>query len=273
MAQYWEDWSGFSVGSISGDPAGWTKRWDTASAALEIVSDAAAPSGKALRITKSAGDRLLLSMNTVDSDANRAACEVRALIRLPASLADGNNIFGCAGRCSGNGTTETGYVANLSSVLDSGSIKLNKRIAPYNNGTGVTPVINELLGLASAYVSTLVWVKLRCSGTTISVGFATDNDGVPNTENIDSTTLTTTSAAGWAGLFVFSSGMVVDVLAVGIGTNGDSAPIEPLAVPDTTAPTLSGASGTKTGATSATGAVTTDEANGTLYAVATTSSL
>lgn len=226
MAQYWEDWSGENVGAIT-VPVGWTRRWDTANASLSIIADAAAPAGKALRISKSVGDRFLLSFDEVDSDANRAMCEVLALIRFRStSYVDGNNVFGCVGRASGTSTSETGYVGNIATGVDGTTTKLVKRIAPYSNATGVAPVLSEFLNAVATSVGQLAWVKLVCSGTTISVGYAPDVGGVPGTENLDSTTLTTTSSAGWVGLFSFSSGVSVDVLAVGVGTNGDAAPVE-----------------------------------------------
>lgn len=271
MAQYWEDWSVESVGAITA-PAGWTKRWAAANATLSIVSEAEAPAGKALRITKTATDRFLLTFDEVSSDANRANCEVRLLVRMTETvqLFDGLNVIGAVGRASGDSAAETGYIANAYVLSESSVLRRKMRIAEYNSGTGNLNQAVSTVGVDRWTAGALHWVRLTCSGTTITWGIATA--AAPETEVTGSITDTSISAAGWVGIFGFlNTTSTVDVLAVGVGTNGDAAPIEAPVTPDTTAPTLSGASGTKTGATSATGSVTTDEGNGTLYAVSTTS--
>jgi hypothetical protein len=60
----------------------------------------------------------------------------------------------------------------------------------------------------------------------------------------------------------------VDVLWFSVGTGANDAPTPST---DTTAPVLSSPTGTKTGSSTASGTVSTNEANGTLYAVVTTS--
>lgn len=221
MAQYWEDWSGESVGAIAGAPSGWTRRWDTAGTTLSIVADAAAPSGKALRIAKTAGDRFLLSLDAVDSDADRADCEIRVLVRF-GTYTSGKNIVGAVGRAYGTNATESGYVGNLYQLATS---ELSKRLAPYSNGTqSTTKLVETVVPSTADYYGKLAWLRLICSGSTMSVGYAPDVDGAPGTENIDSTTDTAFSAAGWVGVFSFSLDVSVDILAVGVGTNGDTAP-------------------------------------------------
>lgn len=267
MAKYWEDWSGFSTGNITGNPTGWTKRWATATASLSIVSDVDAPAGKALRVAKSASDRFAMTFNGTDSDVNRANCEVRVLFRTPAAVYDGLNVFGVVGRGSGAAAAETAYVANVFCLTESGTVYRRARVTEYNAGTatgnqGLNPALTNAWD-----ANTLYWLRMSCQGTTILWGIAPASD--PTSEITGGLTDSSITAAGWLGFFVFGvSGYSVNVLAVGFGTNGDAAPIT---APDTTAPTLSSPTSSATGATSGSGGVTTNEGSGALYAVATTS--
>jgi hypothetical protein len=225
MAQYWEDWSGFATGNIAGDPTGWTKRWATAGAALSIVSDAAAPAGKALRVAKSANDRFGLTFNAVDSDANRANCEVRVLFRTPATgLVDGLNVIGAVGRGSGAAAAETAYIANVFCSVESSTVYRKARLTEYNAGT---PASAQGWSPSATHVwaaNTLHWLRLSCQGTTILWGLATAAD--PTSEITGSITDSSITAAGWLGLFVLGAASYsVDILAVGFGTNGDAAPV------------------------------------------------
>lgn len=220
MAQYWEYWADESIGALADAPAGWTRRWDSAGATLAIVADASAPSGKALRITKTAGDRFLLTMDAIDSDPNRANIEVLLLVRFPATLIEGQNLVGATGRASGNGTTETGYVSNM----NAGGGLLNGRVSIYSAGTSLTAILSESMGSMAAHQGGEFYVRLNCQGTTITRALAPR--ATPTVENADSATNMALSAAGWAGIFAFTSGVVMDILAVGIATNGDTATID-----------------------------------------------
>lgn len=103
-------------------------------------------------------------------------------------------------------------------------------------------------------------VRLRAEGTTISVWI----DDVLRMQETDSTY----SSAGQPALHVFGEGVGGGVEEAAL----DNFQIHSLEAPDETPPTLSSASASATGQTTGSGSVSTDEGNGTLYWVVTTSS-
>jgi hypothetical protein len=119
-----------------------------------------------------------------------------------------------------------------------------------------------------------VWARIRCDGTTISAWFW--EDGQTEKTNADTPDITGTNATyttGLVGVFSDVGGtgtLSTDFEFFGVGTDGDAAPTS-TGPGDTQEPTLSSPTGTSTGETTADGSVSTDEANGTLYWVATTS--
>jgi len=262
MAQYWEDWAGQTVGN---EPTGWTKRWVTSGVTAQIVTDAAAPGGKSLRITKSANGRFAITMDAVDSDADRANINISALVRAPSNPGDSvaYTFFGPLGRGAGAAAAETAYYAFLrEETTNARTIQINSYVG--GTSTSATGIATPAWEFGATY-----WMHLSISGTTLRFRLAAQ--ATPQTTIKDSGDITYNdiSAAGWAGIFAFSLRQS-DILAVGIGTGGDAAPTEAPVV-DTTAPTLSSPTSSSTGAASGSGGVTTNEANGTLYAVATTS--
>lgn len=218
MAQYWEDWAGQTVGSTA--PTGWTKRWVTSGVTTTVVTDAAAPAGKSLRITKTASARSLISMDAVDSDPNRATVNIAMLVRSMADPSDGTSYTttGVAVRASGNAASEQSYHTYFQK--DS----TQTRHALFNRYlAGVS--INLSTGASKWEWSSLYWLHLSVSGSTVRARWATAAD--PTTYIWDSGDITNTeiSAAGWVG--IYSHNMIAqDILAVGVGTNGDTAPIE-----------------------------------------------
>lgn len=270
MAQYFEDFSGYTAGddpTVDG-PAGLTERWDTSFGSAEIVSYAGAPSGKAMRISKSAAGRYAISLDAVDSDPDRDDVEVRVLVRVTSALmADGVNWGWAIARGSGTtsgglSTNETGYAGN---AYQGGTFR-KLRVTVYDGGSSSLALDTGNTDWPGT-VDSAFWLTMKVSGTSLTVGTALE--GTPETAIRESTgTDSSISGVGWVGTGVFSD-VNVDILAIGVGTNGDAAPTEST---DTTAPILTSPTGTAGGATTASGTVSTDEAGGLLDAVVTTSS-
>lgn len=264
MAQYWEDWSGYTVGddpTVDGD-AGWTTRWHSG-LTLAIVSDAGAPSGKALDVTQSSNNRSAISFDAVDSDADRDDIEVRMLVRAQA-VTQFENAGGPVVRGSGTDTSETGYglpqTGGGNTNCDASSFYYASAVSNWMDQGGMP----DILEAGEDY-----WLVISAQGTTID--FSVRAKATPDTviDSLNYTSHTGVQGVGWAGLYVFSP-YTVRVLAFGVGTNGDSAPTSDPGA-DTTAPVITAPSTTNVTSNSARVLFTTDEGNGTGRTVITTS--
>jgi hypothetical protein len=166
---------------------------------------------------------------------------------------------------SGTSTSETGIVGAVGRNNTSGA-PLYTYIAKYTNASGVTS--NESAD-NNVLRNTLYWFGMDVDGDNITFNVWEENDLVTPIETV---TTTFAQSDGWIGVWAFSVAGTTKVHAFSVATGADEAFYsDPNAVPDTTAPILTLPTGTTTGATTASGTVTTDEANGTLYAVVTTS--
>lgn len=218
MAQYWEDWSGSTLG---GDPTGWTKRFSHTSTTYEVRTDASGPAGRALRITKGTAQRSLLSLDAVDADADRAKVKIRALVRIVTdeSASASVSFSGVAARGAGSTASET----LISGALGKGAgFALNTyseaRSLSYASGT-----LTATSSATGAYTqSALYWIGLDIDGTSVTV--TTAAEATPGTIIRTATYTTGVTAAGWTGLFSFSGSTVTtfDVFCVAIAT-GESA--------------------------------------------------
>lgn len=224
MAQYWEDWSGSTIGASA---TGWSLRWAT-SASNIVEAHSSGPAGRRLRIDRSVNGHSMYSMDAVDGDANRANFKIRALIQAPNTTSTIATLAGVAGR--GAGSPSATYYTG--SFYQSGSSSSTRSVfaRSYVGGAGGTLSVP---GSAAIWtVGSLYWLGLEVSGTSVRVTLA--NAATPETLIVDvSGTSSEISAAGWIGI---SSATAVTgpyyVYAVGIGTNGDEAPIsDPALIP------------------------------------------
>lgn len=215
MAQYWEAWSGSSLG---GDPTGWTKRFSHTTTTYEVREDAAGPAGRALRITKTgSAQRSLLSLDAVDSDADRAKVKIRALVRLVSddSTSTAVTFSGIAGRGAGAASTESMLV---SAVGKATGFTLNTwsqvRALSYSSGT-----LSTTLSDSPTFESgELYWLGLDLDGTSVTATIAAQ--ATPETIIKTASRTTGVTAAGWVGLFSFSGATVTsfDVFCVAVAT-------------------------------------------------------
>jgi hypothetical protein len=74
-------------------------------------------------------------------------------------------------------------------------------------------------------IGDLFWIRFVSNGTSQSMSIAPANDPETPTGTRDNTD-SSISAAGWVGIFSFSADATVEVLAVGVGTNGVASPTE-----------------------------------------------
>lgn len=217
MANYADDFE--SAGTGAGIPTGYTGRWNYQSGEWSRLTD----TDIAVRAAALGNSRQLVSMNTVDSDGNRANAEV--LARVKTSSVSGTNSVGAAVRASGSAGSETGYICNITSA--------EFRIGKYVAGTFTELAVTNALNLSA---NTWYWIRLRANGTTIQARIWADGGSEPGTWNVSSTD-SSISAAGWCGMFCFSS-TTHTWRDLAVATNGDTATMSAGPASQTLTPSL-----------------------------------
>lgn len=215
MAQYFTDFSEYAAGS---PPSDWTTRWHGADGAqtwnVIDTPPAGSTGGKAIEHNSNGeSNRSMLSWDDIDADANRDDIEI--LCKMRSDTSD-THILRLLARGSGTDTTENGYVSSTNLGADTAYE------TAYVNGTGQTPS----QAAKTLNIDTWYWVRYRINGTTVQLRIWEDGTSEPGTWDVD-TTRTDISGVGWAGLG--GGGLGIQYFDVfGVGTNGDSAPSEPV---------------------------------------------
>lgn len=258
MAQYWDDWSDATLNAF---PTGWTKRFADPTANQWFVREVGGVRHLEMGLTSGgSSQRQMLSMDAVDSDSARADFEI-AFKWQCASVGTSRPQLKGAGRASGDVTATYAYLGGFDNTGG------GHRIQKYVNGTSTTVLAVAGTVTAATYYIT----RYRVAGTSLKLKTWLASGEEPAEWTVE-TTDSSLSAAGWVGLFSVNTTYVYKIAFVGIATGGDTAPLTEPVPGDVTAPTLTSPSATATGATAASGSVTTDEGNGTLYFLASTSS-
>lgn len=251
MAQFWEDWSG---STLNAEPTGWTKQFVTSGTLYRVEEDTSgfAPAGRRLLIDKSALDRATITFDAVG--ASEADVQVRILVR---SLGGSNAQYGgpCA-RISGAVGTETALYGSFTTTQRISNVQLNAGVASVLGYGALTGVYDT---------TEYYWLTITTSAGNVTTTIS--SVAAPETIVDTATHTPAVAGAGGVGVFVSHNATIFHVLAVGIGTDGDPAPYSAPAG-DTTAPTLTSPTASATGATTASGSVSTNEGNGTLYYLA-----
>jgi hypothetical protein len=222
MAKYWEDWSGYDVGddpTVDG-PAGWTKRWRTSNVTYTIESDDDGPAGKRMRADLGTINRRAISMNAVDTDANRVDAKIRALVRVNGDfISNAYTATGVIARSGGATSSENAQGAMLIHRSGSGADKYIVNNGGYLNGT----VTNDSSDVTSAWArNTLCWVGLDLDGDNATAYVWDVSDTETPIASI-STTSTSVTDTGRIGVFFVSQSFDVDVLAFAVATGDDDA--------------------------------------------------
>jgi hypothetical protein len=157
------------------------------------------------------------TFDVVDADAQRGDVEIWALCSSTVGL---SSSFGVVlARANGALGAETFYALRwLSSLL---------QIGRQSSGTFTTLTSIS----ASRASSTRYQFRFRINGTTLSAKLWVDGASEPTTWQV-STSNSTITGAGRAGIFCRAIYPAMDYFAIGIGTNGDAAPTAPVSVPD-----------------------------------------
>lgn len=220
MAQYWEDWSGSTIGSA---PTGWTARFVTSGVTytVQAEADARSPAGRRLRIvTSSTPARRLISANAVDADSGRATFEVAALVKV-AALTDNAAGLVLSGRGSGAAASET--------VAGAGFIRSGTAASRAYNGVSYDAGASAFFGPIDTdglwTNGEVYWLRVRAEGASFTLTLAEGADPSNVLKSWAGTETQDVTAAGWIGIFTFHKSLTWDVYAVGIGTDGDAAPV------------------------------------------------
>ena len=241
---------------------GWTERWSNPGTDSWLIKEPVA-GVKVIQYTKASAStsRVGLSWDVIDGDAGRSDVEALFVARSSESL---QTSLRTLMRASGAAGAETGYAPGLT---------IGANVGYTFNGYvgGTTETVNSGTEISGPQYLTWIAHRVRINGNSFySKTWVPADPANPVADEpagwVRTGTSTAISAAGWVGLFRFDHGNH-EIRALAFATGGDTATFT--AGGDTTAPTLTSPTASATGATTASGSVTTDEANGTLYYLAT----
>lgn len=189
------DFSQYTAGTTPGD---WTNRYVTGGFTYVVQTVSGSISGKALRWTKTAANRQAISWNAVPN-----ATDFEVLVRLRSLSAPASTaavIISAFVRGAGAAGTETGIRSNasISTLYLAG---LGGVIQGYVSGTATT--YGSLLAPVSSpsyTANTWLYMRLRVQGSTCQWKIWFSGTAEQSSWN-DTQTITSPSAAGWAGLY------------------------------------------------------------------------
>lgn len=222
MAQYNDLIADLAIGSYgngNGTITGWTQSWAKTNAFRQysVNADAAAPSGKSLKVNHTTNTRTLLQNDAISADAGRDNLKVLMLVRsnraasgTTASIDGGILAYG-----GGSASSETGLVA---AAGDNTSTQRSINIQEYASGSTTA---KDVIG---APAPTIYWLELaiNAGAYTVTAWNETELDGAPIATSTGTTSIS--NANNYVGIFSFVSGCDFDVLWYSAGTAGDSAP-------------------------------------------------
>lgn len=195
----------------------WTERYNTTPDWAGGVSggDLTIPSG-------SANDWSAFTWNDVDGDSGRADVDVLLLFTTASSI-----------------TTSQRCIIVRGSGADESATHFHFSIGSGNHSVGYCDASDTRTNLATRSVtynaSTDYWVRFRITGTggtttyktKVWTGAAGDEPGGAGADSnwdLNSTTTSGTSSAGWVGISTFGATGGNVIKQIGVGTNGDTAP-------------------------------------------------
>lgn len=239
--------------------------------ALDIRTNyATAQYGSMSTGTLASAERLYLRVSAGEYGASTNATRTDASWTLGSGTNIGSGASGVMGRHEGKIATSTGETSAFTQniAIDSASIF----VALSEGGGSSTPVsFSGTIPTQNATEGTAFSVDLSSyfSGTETPFAYSVQSGTLPTGLTLNSSTGEITGTPTTAGT---ASGIVIRATDAGSDTADSNSFSIDVAAADTTAPVLTSPTGTATGQTTASGTVSTDEANGTLYYLATTNS-
>lgn len=250
MPNYINTFQAASVGAAL--PSGLTSRW--ANPNWSVIDEA---DDKIVHMAaRSPSAAWGVSLDAVDADADRDDSEI--LVQVRSSSIPTQSLVGAMLR--GSGTTTADATSYSCRLYGPSALRIVKVIAG-----AVTTVASVASGITYA-ANTFYWIRFRANGNSLRAkvwaGAVGDEPGAWLIDTTDASI----SAAGYTGWIAVGASVQHDVAQIAVATNGDTATL----TADTTAPVLSSPTGTAASAVTASGTVSTDEGNGTLFFLATT---
>ncbi|MGM0437498.1 MAG: hypothetical protein ACQEQD_04435 [Bacillota bacterium] len=222
MALYYTDFSEYTAGS---PPDDWTHdHWSTDYQDWDIIGDSGTLGDQYLETENTSTNERdhLFVWDKIDDDNNRDNVEIVAKLRTNKGYRNQNRLYV---RASGSENDETAYYAEL-----------------YNNDTfyvrkEVNGSISNLNSISySFFIDTWYWMRLRVNGSDIKAKVWEDGETEPESWDIEETD-TGITGTGWVGVGGYIHDSIRDFDVVGVATNGDAAPAEPIAYVSTDAAT------------------------------------
>lgn len=248
--QYIDTFQAASVGA--GLPAGWSPKWNTPT--WSVIDE----SGDKLVHMNAASpaSRWAAIYDAGDSDAARADIDI--IVKFRASAIATASLAGIVVRASGTSSADSAGYACVMYGPD--RLRINKYVG------GVTTAINTTDSGPAFASGGWYFMRFRVNGTTLQAKIWSGVVGDQPAEWLIEITDASVTAAGSFGFFATGAAVTYDFAEIAMATGGDV----PTFAVDTTAPVLTSPTGTTLSATTASGSVTTDEGNGTLYFLAST---
>jgi hypothetical protein len=190
---------------------GWTERWGTTEGSV-----AANTSPTRLTVAKSAeSNEYGISLNAVDSDADRDDVEVLAKVRFN-TQATATNTVGVFLRGSGTSGAENLIAVTLRDAGNDGS---DFQPIVYDFSSGSAGLVGSSGG--SNVAATWYWIRARANGTSLKARVWLDGTSEPTTWDVDDTTAV--AGVGWVGLYAFDTATdTYDLGYFAAATGGDT---------------------------------------------------
>lgn len=199
MAQFFTDFTGESVGASP--PTGWTPRW-SATTSWDVATGPV--------VTWTGGSTVfdILSWDAVGSVSGDV--EIAAMMQSTAE-----NITQCGVGIQGSTSDTSGYHASLFNVSATFSLELTRLDAGAET--------NLALPAFTWAINTDFWIRLQKTGNTVRARAWQDGSSEPGTWLASVTD--STFSSGVVGIFARNLNGVKTFKKVGVGTDGDAAPL------------------------------------------------
>ena len=267
MAQYFNDFTQYPLATkIDAGAHDFTVLAGRTDYTFEVVEDARGASGRVLRHHRTANTGFTWWQWTAVPATASGEMYVESIAGLAATSAMDARIAIPRLFCNANAELTQGYYA---ADIAGGSSNVTPNIRRVD-----TPTTTGAAGTFYAFQTNrkraylFKWTDL---GTSVALKYKTwwSDEAEPSGWSLETTNASVASAPYWGsgivGIGRYESGNIEGRIAfIGVGTGTDAAPRAPLGG-DTTAPTLTSPTASATGSTTASGSVSTNEANGTLY--------
>lgn len=210
MAQYYTDFSAYSVGTFPQSGDDWTEEYNDGGTG-EIQSDSSSEGGQILYLNiNNFGDHYTLSWD----GKGGSDVELASFFHTTATtLSDQRVVL----RGSGTTSNKNAYLARMSGSTSDASVQIVK----YTNNSFSN------LGGSSNSVSLPCWVRFRANGNALQAKAWSESASEPSSWGVDITD--SDHSSGFTGVHIYGTGAGWGQF--GVGTEGDTAPTSTVSNP------------------------------------------